>query len=305
MNDNVKIWSGYILLCILWGSTWMAIKLSLNSLTPLISLGARFAVASIFIFLLMKIKGLKLQLDKKSVKLYVILTLFSFAIPFAMVYWAEQHVDSGISSVLFGMFPFFVIIFSKLLMPEEYVGKEQILGVVFGFSGLVIIFSDNISGGFSNSLIGMGAIVVSSIIQGAVAVIVKRDGKHLHPLSMNLVPVFFASIFLLFLGVLFENTSRLKFDSYAIFPVLYLGFFGTVMTFTIYYWLMQKINVVILSLITFITPVVALLLGWIILDETLSFMDIAGTALVLAGIMFANTRGLKKLVGIPKRVGIE
>jgi len=120
----------------------------------------------------------------------------------------------------------------------------------------------------------------------------KKYGKHLQPLSMNFVPVLIAGAILILIGFTIEDSSSWRFDLTALFSIFYLAMFGTLFTFTTYYWLLKRMNVVILSLSAFITPIVALLLGWFILGEKLSFQVLVGSSLVLIGILFANFRGL-------------
>lgn len=287
-STSFKIFFAYILLCLLWGSTWLAIRASLESLTPFVSAGSRFLIASLFILTLMKIRGVSLQTDKESIRLYLLMGFLSFVIPFGLVYWAEQFVPSGLASVLFGVYPFFVAIFSFYRLPDEPIGKIKIIGMSLGFFGIVVIFSDSFTTDLSNLFIGMVAVALSGIIQAWIAVTIKKSGRHLNPLSMNLVPMFIAGISGLLIGFALEDTSNIKIDDTAIISVLYLALFGSVITFTSFYWLMKRINVVLLSLIAFITPIVALLLGWIFYNESLTTQHIIGSAFVLAGLLMAN-----------------
>jgi drug/metabolite transporter (DMT)-like permease len=293
-STPLRIFLVYLLLCLIWGSTWLAIRASLESLTPFISLGSRFLLASIFILVLMKIRGVALQKDKESVRLYFLMGFLSFVIPFGLVYWAEQFVPSGLASVLFGVYPFFVALFSFFRLPDESIGKLKIIGMSLGFLGIVVIFSDSFSADFSNLLLGMLAVALSGIIQAWIAVTLKKSGNHLNPLSMNFIPMLIAGFSGLAVGLLFEDISKVRIDDTAIISVLYLAFFGSVVTFTSFYWLMKKINVVLLSLIAFITPIVALILGWIIYKETLTTQHIIGSLLVLVGLLFANLESVVK-----------
>jgi drug/metabolite transporter (DMT)-like permease len=293
-STTFKILFAYILLCLLWGSTWMVIRASLESLTPFISSGARFVTASFFILILMKVRGVSLQLDKESIRLYILMGILSFVIPFGLVYWAEQFVPSGLASVLFGVYPFFVAIFSFFRIPSESIGKIKILGMSLGFIGIVVIFSDSFTTDLSTLFIGMVAVALSGVIQAWMAVTIKKSGKHLNPLSMNLIPMFIAGFAGLIIGFMFEDLSNIKIDNTAIISVLYLAFFGSVITFTSFYWLMKKINVVLLSLIAFITPIVALLLGWIFYKETLTTQHLIGSSLVLVGLLIANLESVFK-----------
>ena len=292
-KESIKIALAYVLICLLWGSTWLVIRIGLETLTPMIYAGTRFVLASSFIYAIMKVRGIKLQTDKASLNLYWIMGIFSFVIPFWLVYWAEQFIPSGLTSIIFAVYPFFVIIFTRIMIADEKIGPYKIIGVILGFSGIVIIFMRDISIDFSESFWGMIAILSSAVIQAAIAVIMKKYGKHLNPLSMNFVPVLMAGIIMIILGYLFEDYTKWIFNRQAILSILYLAFFGTVLTFTTFYWLMQRISVVILSLSTFVTPIIAVFLGWIILHEKLSTLTLLGSSFVLIGILFANFRGLK------------
>jgi drug/metabolite transporter (DMT)-like permease len=180
-------------------------------------------------------------------------------------------------------------------MPAESIGFYKIFGTILGFSGIVIIFSDSFGGDITNYLIGMLAVVLSGIMQAWIAVSIKKFGNHLHSLSMNFVPMVIAGISMIIIGFAAEDLSTIKIDEYAIVSILYLAFLGSVITFTTFYWLIKRINLVILSLIAFITPIVALVLGYFIFDETLSTRHFIGSAMVLTGVFWANLRNLLKL----------
>jgi drug/metabolite transporter (DMT)-like permease len=288
LRDSFKIISVYAICCLIWGSTWLGIKASLYSLSPFYSVGFRFVIASFLVFLFVKYRGIKIQADKTSINLYLIMSFFSFVIPFGLVYWAEQFVPSGLAAVLFGVYPFFVLLFSYIALPGESIGFYKVLGIIIGFGGTLVIFSDNIGEDISSYLLGMTALILSAITQAANSVVIKKYGHYLNPLSMNFFPMLIAGFSLLILAFLFEDFNQLKFDSNAYISVLYLAFFGSLITFTSYYWLLKRISVVILSLIAFITPVIALLLGWIVYSEQLSSKHLWGSILVLTGLLWAN-----------------
>ena len=291
----VKIFLAYVVLCIIWGSTWIAIRFGLESLTPIFSAGVRFSIASIIVFAIMRVKEIKLQTDSLSVRLYLLMGFFSFVIPFGLVYWAEQFVPSGLAAVLFAVYPFWVVIFSYIRMREETIGFYKIIGTILGFAGILIIFSDSFTGDMSDYIIGMFAVVLSGIMQAWIAVSIKKFGNHLHPLSMNFVPMVIAGISMILIGFAFEDLSTIKVDEYAVLSILYLAAFGSVITFTTFYWLIKRINLVILSLIAFITPIVALVLGYFIYHEALSLRHFIGVATVLTGVFWANLGNLLKL----------
>ena len=291
----MKIAFVYILLCFIWGSTWLAIRIGLESVPPIYSAGLRFTLASIFIYVLMRFRSIKLQTDKIAIRLYLVMGFFSFVIPFGLVYWAEQFVPSGLASVLFAVYPFFVVIFSYFSISKDSIDIYKIIGVVLGFAGIVTIFSDSFGGNISDYLIGMIAIVISGIMQAEIAILIKKHGYHLHSLSMNFIPMLIAGISMILAGLIFENVTTFGLELNAALSIIYLGFFGSVITFTSYYWLLKKINIVILSLIAFITPIVALILGYFFYNEQLSTRLLIGSLLVLIGLLGANLGNLFKV----------
>jgi drug/metabolite transporter (DMT)-like permease len=291
----IKIGLAYAAICFIWGSTWIAIRYGLESLTPIFSAGVRFSLASVLIFILMRIKSLTLQTDKDSLRLYFLMGFFSFVIPFGLVYWAQQFIPSGMAAVLFAVYPFWIVIFSYIRIPGDFIGFFKVFGTVLGFAGIVIIFSDSFAGDISNFLIGMFAVVLSGIMQAWIAVSIKKFGHHLHPLSMNFIPMVIAGISMLLIAFFTEDLSALKINQNAYISILYLAVFGSIVTFTSFYWLIKHVNLVILSLVAFITPIVALVLGYFIYDEVLSTRHFIGAALVLTGVFWANLGNLLKL----------
>ncbi len=294
MSNTLKIVLGYIAICLIWGSTWLAIRLGLDSLTPLISAGLRFLLASILIFSIVYIKKIELHLDSKSIKIYIFLAFFSFAIPFGLVYWAEQFVPSGLTSVMFGFFPFSVFICSWFILKGESADIFKLISVILGFIGILIIFSDSLEIDVENHTLGLAAVLLSAIIQGSNSVAIKKWGSHLHPFSLNAIPLLIAGITMILLSFYFENTSNWEFSTKAILSISYLAVVGTIAAFTIYYWLLKQINAVILALSSFVTPIIALILGWLILNEQLSTKVLVGALFVLIGILFANFKQLRK-----------
>ncbi len=292
-SETLKIIIGYIVICLVWGSTWMAIRIGLDSVTPIMAAGWRFFIAAILTLFVMRFMDAKIQKDKRSIILYIVLCVFSYILPFSFVYWGEKYVPSGVASILFATFPLFVAFISWILIPKEKITIFTVIGLAFGFIGIIFIFSDDLSLGISINLVAMLVIVISSLLQAATAVIIKRWGKHLDPVSMNFFPILFAGIIMIFVSLIFEDTSQNKYDYKAIFSIGFLAVFGTIVAFTTYYWLLKRMNVVILSLSSFITPIIAVVLGWIFLDEVLDQNTFVGSLLVLIGVLFANFNGVK------------
>ncbi len=292
--DKLKIAFGYILICLIWGSTWIGIKFSVEAFPPFFAASGRFIIAAFSIWVIIRLSGIPLPLDKKSFRIYLMLGLFSYAIPFSLVYWAETVISSGLGAILFATFPFFVVLFSVIEFKEK-IEIPKIIGVILGFVGIVMIFADDLTAG-NNTFWGILAILTSAIIQAYMTIYIKRKAGYLNPIAMSFVPLILSGIFVFILGFLFEDISSDNFTTKGILAVVYMGIFGTVIAFSTYYWLMQKIDVVILAISTFITPIIALYLGWFILQETFSNIVYFASALVLLGVLLANFKELKNYI---------
>ena len=288
MNERFRVYLSYILICTIWGSTWLVIKIGLETLTPLMAAGCRFLVASSILFALITIRRVKIPFDHRERSFYLVVALTSFSIPFALVYWGEQYVPSGLTSIIFAIYPFTVAFFSFLFIPTEKPTAAKILGIALGFAGIVAIFSNDVHTSDPKALWGMGAVLCSAILQGYSVIVVKKHGHSIHPFAITFVPMLAGAILLLASSALFEDLSRIQFTTNALLSILYLGVFGSVATFVSYFWLLKKVEAVLLSLTSFITPIIAVVLGVLFLGEELSSRTFLGAAFVLGGIAVAN-----------------
>ncbi len=301
-SESVFIAAGFSLISILWGSTWLVIKIGLESVSPFFGVAIRFTIALVILILIMVIRKERLPADRSSVKIYLTLGFLSFSLPYAMVYWAEQYIPSGLTSILFAIYPFIVAIMSHFVLSAERLTLYKIIGIVLGFGGILIIFWEDIHIQGVSTL-AMGVVLLSTVFQGISLVTVKKIGKHLSPAALNvggmLVGIFVAYA----IAFAFEDFSALRFDAKGVGSILYLGTFGTVATFMIYYWLLKRIEAVYLSLVSFVYPVIAVILGAVILHEALEPQIFTGAGFVLAGILVANGKDLRAAISSKKIKG--
>jgi drug/metabolite transporter (DMT)-like permease len=290
-SERMLIGAGFALISLIWGSTWLAIKIGLESTPPIYGVAIRFTLAALIIFGIMQARGERIPFDRSSVSLYLTVGTISFSIPFALVYWGEQYISSGLASVLFAINPFVVAIGSRLLLPGERMSFYKLAGVCLGFLGILIIFWADVQ--IDNAgLWAMVAVLVSTLLQGISLVIVKRQQSRVKPMALTLGGMLFGICILYAGALIFEDASRIRFDGKGVGSILYLGTFGSVLTFVTYYWLLKRVEAVYLSLVAFVTPVLAVILGAIWLHEQLSPRMFSGTALVLLGILVTNGKDL-------------
>ncbi|MFZ1081259.1 MAG: EamA family transporter [Candidatus Kryptoniota bacterium] len=307
---SVKIILAYILICIIWGTTWLAIKFAIATLPPFFSAGIRFTFASLLIFLILKIRRYKFHFELKQVIFLLLVGLGSFSVPYGLVYWAEGRITSGLTATTFAVMPFFAAILSRLFLKNDDLSFGKIFGIILGFVGLLVIFWGDLRFGSIYSVQGIIAVVVSTITNAAVAVGVKKFGKEIDPVFINLIPMLLGAVTLLLTSVFVESWKNLEFNVSTITAILYLAIFGSVVAFTLYFYLLKHISVVLLSMTSFITPVLALTAGSVVLGEKFPSGTLLGAALILLGIVILNLFGKSRVkpeevVSAQKEVSIK
>lgn len=273
-------------LCLIWGSTWLGIKIGLDFLPPFTFAGLRFVAATIVLFFLAKLLHARAPHGRSSWYLMIFLGIFQLTIPYGLVFWGEQYISSGLAAILFATLTFFVVIFAHFLANEKLT-QLKIGGIAASFAGLVVIFWRDVA--IQNFAIGttfLGSIaVVGSTASAALAdVVAKRYAGKIDPSANVLVQSAICTLSLLTLGLLTESTIPMHFTILAIGTILYLGIFGSALAFVGLYWLLTQTTATNTSLLAFFTPILALLLGWLVLGETPDPSIGMGTVLILGGV---------------------
>jgi len=278
--------AAFALLCLIWSSTWITIKLGLLSLPPFLAAGIRFFVAFFFLSLYAIIQKLNFPRGVKPHLFFIAFGLINFTGGYAFVYWGQQHIASGLASVLFSVMPFFVLFISIWLLPEELITFKKFTGVLIGFIGVITIFWDQLASTILQpmAIYGMIAILIGPLFAAFGTIAAKKYAKSLHPIVLVTLPMLYTSISFYILSLLFERASQPVFDFNAIFSIAYLSLVGTAIAFVIYFWMLRYTSAVMMSMITFVTPPLALFWGWLLMGEHISIFLIIGMILIFVGI---------------------
>lgn len=280
----------FIILSLIWSSTWVVLKIGLYSLPPFLAAGIRFSMAFIILFLYALVSGVLLPRGLKAHLFLILFGALNFTGGYAFVYWGQQYIASGLGSVLFSVMPFYVLIFSIWLLPDDNINIIKFIGVLLGFVGVVIIFADQLQIEKMNdkALLGMIAVVTAPIFSTFGTIMGKKARQRYHPIALVTFPMLYASIAFYILSLLFEQQVNAVFDFNAIFSLVYLAIFGTAIAFVLYFWMLKSNSAVMMSMITFVTPPLALVWGWALLDEPVTYLLIVGMICILAGIFLVR-----------------
>ncbi len=277
-------WLTIVILSLIWSSTWLAIKLGLETMPPFLSAGWRFLIA----FIALLLYALKLRLpfpkDWKTHRFFIYFSFINFTAGYALVYWGEQYINSGLASVLFSVMPFYVALFSIKMLPSEKVTVKKFLGITVGFVGVVIIFKDQLHLSQSMAFWGMAAVLISPAFSSLGTIVGKIARAKYHAVTLNTFPLLYTSLTLFLMHFLFETNQPVSYSWLSVFSLFYLGILGTAVAFVLYFWLLKTTSAVLMSLITFITPPMALLWGWVVLNEPITWQLIAGMVVIFSGI---------------------
>jgi len=265
------------------------IKVGLEGAPPMTSAAFRFIIASLIIIAILVKRRIRLPASRSFILLSVYLGFFQIGIPYALVYWGEQHISSGLAAILYSVMPFFVAIFARCIIGDALTFRK-IAGILIGAIGVYVIFQDNLSAGGRMGTWGMLALTASAILASFTSVIIKKHSRNYHPFASLFIPAALGGLLLAAWGLTFEDVRSMRFDPLTITSILYLGVIGSVTAFGLYFWIIKHIDVTFLSYMTFIIPILACLLGWIFLDETLTINVLFGAGLIFAGIALATWR---------------
>lgn len=289
MPSRAAVTAAIALLIAIWGTTWAAIRIGLDDLPPLTSLALRFALAGMVLLALVPVFGVKLGRSRRERALWVVNGTLSFAISYGVVYWGEQRVPSGLTSVLFATFPLFVAVLGHLYLPGERLHPRGAAGTLTGFAGVAVIFSEDLSRlGGPGVALAAAVLLVAPAVSAVGNVVVKRYGRGVHPLSLTAVPLLGAAAVVGAAAAMIEGDRAVRFTPSAIGSVVYLALCGSGLAFVVYFWLLERLPATRLSLITFAVPVVAVTVGTLALGEPITPRVAAGAGLVIAGVALAG-----------------
>ena len=285
----------WLILCGIWGSTWLFIKLGLADLPPITFAGIRFVIACTILFSLIRIRRIALPRARADWILLAVSGILSFGLNYGLVFWGEQYITSGLAALLQATLPAFGLVFAHFHLPSERLSWKKIGGVVLGVCGVGVVFSNQLVVSGRQALAGCVALVLSAMFAAYSNVLVKTYGRHLNPAVLSAGQMLFGLLLLLTVGIPLEgNPFRFHWTPMAVIAMLYLAIVGSVVAFLLYYWLVLNMDVTKSMLIALVTPVVAVILGMMVLNEEFGWRTLAGGAMIILGIGFIVVRKSKK-----------
>jgi drug/metabolite transporter (DMT)-like permease len=291
-------------LCLIWGSTWLAIKIGLEDLPPFLGAAVRFALAAGVLFALARLQRVPFPRSRRVHLALLGLGMGSFGMSYGVVYWAEQYIPSGLTAVLFATHPLLVLVIAHLLLRAERMTARRAAGVALGFVGVVLVFASDLSTVHPRAPVAAGVLMLSPLAAAISNVAIKRWGTGLHVYNLTVLPMAYGSMALFTVSLATEDLASARWSTAALGSIVYLAVFGSVVAFVVYYSLLKRVAVTSLSLVSYIFPVVAVVLGWALLGERLGPGAWIGSATIIVGIVLATWRRRRaQVVTLPEELG--
>ncbi|MDQ2746308.1 MAG: EamA family transporter [Acidobacteriota bacterium] len=279
---KVFIW---LTLCLIWGTTWFFIKFGLEDLPPLTFAAARFILALVVLAIVIRVQKIPFPANRREWKLIALTGVMQFSINYSLVFWSEQYISSGLAAVLQAMITVFGLVLAWIHLPNERITLVKVAAVLVGIAGVAVIFAEQLEISSLMAFAGCAAIVVGAYAAAHGSILVKAHGGSLHPAMLVFGQMIFGIVPIIIYALTVEgNPLKLNWTWSAIGAVVYLSIFGTVAAFWLYYWLLSVVESTKAMMISLVTPLIAVVVGWIFLNETLPAQTIFGGLLILASI---------------------
>ena len=270
-------------MCLIWGLTWFFLKYSLVEMPLFAGLSIRFLSAGIIFLSIHLIRKKKILVSRKMLLIYLQYGLINFSLCYFLTYWGAKYVFSNLGAILWSLLPLFVAGMAHFCIPDDRLNLRKALGMLIGLFGAILLLTQGENLGEGEVTLGLLAILLSVFLAAWPNVYLKMqnekvDSYHLNGFGMSFAGLVF-SVFYFF----YERGQTIPLDFNNVGAVFFLTVPGTVLTWGIYIWLFNYLPVTQISYTAFYPPIVASLVGWLFLGESLPFVAIVGSAMIIAG----------------------
>ena len=276
----------WLFLAFLWGTTWLVVRVGLEDLPPFTFAGVRFLLAAILLTVIAVVRRVRLPTAPSDWIMMIGTGLSAIGVTYAFQFWGMQYVASGLAAVLFSTIPLLTILIAHVVLPEEPMTMRKVGGVVLGTVGVALIFSDQLSGNSPMVIWAIIGFLVGAVAMAHAQVVVRARGHRVDPVVLAAVQTAVGGAVLFGIGTstegpLLDQAWSLR----AVLAVAYLAILGTAVGFVALYYLLRQMQVTQVNSMMLVHPLVAIVLGWLVLDEQLSWPVLVGAGAIVFGLV--------------------
>ncbi|HLM58501.1 MAG TPA: EamA family transporter [Pyrinomonadaceae bacterium] len=290
-RDKLGAYGAWAAVCFFWGTTYLAIAVGLETFEPTLFGGLRFLVAGGVLFLVMsRQQNARLPIGREWLDLGAT-GLMLLGIGNGAVVWAEKWVPSGMAALLVATSPFWAAALDRMQKGGERVGLRGLVGMAVGFGGLALLVGPQLFGGEVDGKYVLGVVIiqVGCFFWQAGSVYAKRRPTGVSPLMASAVQMLWAGAVLTLLGTLLGEWGGMRFSARSAGALVYLVVFGSIVAYSAYMYAIQKLPLSLVSTHSYVNPLVALVLGWLVLSEPLGWREGVSALVILLGVALVKT----------------
>jgi drug/metabolite transporter (DMT)-like permease len=295
-------WVVFVGLGLMWGTSYVFIKLGVQTLPTFTLIAGRLGIGLAFIAAVVALARQELPRERMTYVHLVVMAVINIVLPFALITTAERYVDSNLAAILNGTVPLFAIVIAAFVLHDEPITVNRLVGLIVGYGGVVILVSRGLTGAAAtdseHGLLGEVLLLLSAVSYGFGAVYARRNVRGLRPMIPALFQVGFAFVIVAVIALATERPLEVRWNSDAIIAVLWLGLLGSGLAYLANFRLLQHWGATRTSLVAYLLPVVGIIAGALMFQETVDARVVLGTALVIGGVALVNSRfGQRRLFG--------
>jgi drug/metabolite transporter (DMT)-like permease len=283
-----KHWLVFILLGAIWSSSFMWIKIAVQEIGPMTLVAFRALFGLLFGIAVILIRRVQWPRDFKSWFPLLLLGLTNVAIPFFLISWGEQSIDSAVASVLDATVPLFTILIAHYLLRDDKITLPKVTGLLIGFAGVIVLLSKELFHASAHSLLGQAAVILASVFYAVSSVYVRKTTADTPGIVRSAVPLISASATMWLGTFLFESPVQMPQLGITWVALLWLGVFGSGVAFVMAYYLIHEIGPTRSTMVTYLFPLGGVLLGVTFLNEELTWQLVTGAILIVLSLVVAN-----------------
>jgi len=273
---------GFIFICLIWGSTWMAIRVVVHDVPPIRAAAIRFLFATLLLIAIVPANRLPWPATRSEWRALGLLGITFIALPYALLFWAEQQITSSLTAVIFSSYPLSVAFFTPFVTGQR-VPRRAVYGMVWAVGGIAVLFYSELS--LSWRMLAGGFAVIGAVLIGSwSSIYAKRELKDVNPLVGTTVQFAMAAVFLYIASFVLERGTISAWTRSSLLALAFLVVFGSVITFSLYYWLLKSLLPYQLSTLNLIVPVIAIAEGALILREPVPPVMLIASLVVLVAV---------------------
>lgn len=288
MSDRTRAYLAWITICLVWGTTYLAIRIAIETMPPFLMTGFRWTAAGSLLAAGLLMSGVKMPSAREWPELGLLgILLMGFGN--GAVSWAEQTVPSGLAAVLVAAVPFYMVGVERWRGSTESLGWRKLGGLIVGFAGIILLVWPELDFERPGSFLA-GALATQTACIGWAIGSSRARRRRDHILAGAAIQMLLAGLVLLAFGSLLGEWSRLSFSDRSVGAVAYLVGIGSVLGYSAYAYALRHLPVATVALYAYINPIIAVFLGTVVLDEPLSPRIVVAGAVVLAGVALVRSR---------------